>query len=364
MTAPSEFPVSEAPVAAEPGARTSDYDYELPESRIAQRPVEPRDASRLLVLDRRDGSLTHRTFRDVLDLIPEGDALVLNTTKVFRARLLGHRESGGPAEILLLRPAEGTADGVHFEAMIHPGGKLRPGRVVTIADGFTVEIVDTTPKRTRIVKLRTEGDAMAAVERHGHVPLPPYIERADEAGDVGRYQTVYANEAGSVAAPTAGLHFTDDLLARLDAKGVERVNILLHVGAGTFRPVSDDDPSQHVMHEEWCEVSADAAARLNAIRARGNKIWVVGTTGVRTLETATDAHGVVQPFQGNTDIFLRPPYAFRGVDRLITNFHLPKSTLIMLVAAFAGYERTMAAYRTAVALDYRFYSYGDAMAIL
>lgn len=347
-----------------PGARTSDYDYELPESRIAQQPVEPRDASRLLVLDRRDGSLAHRTFRDVLELIPEGDAIVLNTTKVFRARLLGHRESGGPAEILLLRPAEGSTDGLHYEAMIHPGGKLRPGRVVTIADGFKVEIVDTTPKRTRIVKLIAAGDPMAAVEAHGHVPLPPYIERADEAGDVNRYQTVYANQAGSVAAPTAGLHFTDDLLARLDAKGVERVNVLLHVGAGTFRPVSDDDPSLHVMHEEWCEVSADSAARLNAVRARGNKVWVIGTTGVRTLETATDAHGIVQPFQGNTNIFLRPPYRFRGVDHLITNFHLPKSTLIMLVAAFAGFEPTMAAYRTAVAEQYRFYSYGDAMAIV
>jgi S-adenosylmethionine:tRNA ribosyltransferase-isomerase len=175
---------------------------------------------------------------------------------------------------------------------------------------------------------------------------------------------VYANQAGSVAAPTAGLHFTDDLLARLDAKGIERVNVLLHVGAGTFRPVSDDDPAQHVMHEEWCEVSAESASRLNAIRARGNKIWVVGTTGVRTLESATDAHGLVQPFQGNTSIFLRPPYQFRGVDHLITNFHLPKSTLIMLVAAFAGFDATMNAYRTAVAEQYRFYSYGDAMAIL
>jgi len=346
------------------GSRTSDYDYELPESHIAQRPIEPRDASRLLVLDRRDGSLAHRTFRDVLDLIPDGDAIVLNTTKVFKARLLGHRESGGPAEILLLRPAEGTTDGLHFEAMIHPGGKLRPGRVVTSADDLKVEIVDTTPKRTRIVKLVTSGDAMAAVERYGHVPLPPYIERADEAGDTARYQTVYANQAGSVAAPTAGLHFTDDLLARLDAKGVERVNILLHVGAGTFRPVSDDDPAQHVMHEEWCEVSAESAARLNAIRARGNKIWAVGTTGVRTLETATDANGIVQAYRGNTDIFLRPPYQFRGVDHLITNFHLPKSTLIMLVAAFAGFDATMHAYRTAVAEQYRFYSYGDAMALV
>ena len=364
MTVSSDSSVSAASPESIPGARTSDYDYELPESLIAQRPLEPRDASRLLVLDRRDGSLAHRTFRDILEYIPEGDALVLNTTKVFRARLLGQRESGGPAEILLLRPAEGTTDGRHFEAMIHPGGKLRPGRVVTVADDFRVEIVDTTPKRTRIVRLLTSDDPLVAVERHGHVPLPPYIERADEAGDEQRYQTVYAQQAGSVAAPTAGLHFTDDLLARLDAKGIERVNVLLHVGAGTFRPVSDEDPSEHVMHEEWCEVSAEAAARLNAVRARGNKIWVVGTTGVRTLETATDAHGIVQPFQGNTSIFLRPPYPFRGVDHLITNFHLPKSTLIMLVAAFAGFEQTMAAYRTAVADRYRFYSYGDAMAII
>jgi S-adenosylmethionine:tRNA ribosyltransferase-isomerase len=360
MTLPSDSPGVSVPK----GARTSDYDYELPDARIAQRPVEPRDASRLLVVDRSTGALSHRTFRDVLGLIPEGDAIVLNTTKVFRARLLGHRESGGPAEILLLRPAEGHADGVHFEAMIHPGGKLRPGRVVTIADGFKVEIVDTTPRRTRIVKLHTSGDPLVAIETHGHVPLPPYIERADEAGDVSRYQTVYAREAGSVAAPTAGLHFTDDLLAQMQAKGVERVNVLLHVGAGTFRPVSDEDPSQHLMHEEWCEVTSEAADRLNAVRARGNKIWVVGTTGVRTLETATDAHGMVQPYTGDTNIFLRPPYQFRGVDHLITNFHLPKSTLVMLVAAFAGYDQTMHAYRVAVENEYRFYSYGDAMCIL
>jgi S-adenosylmethionine:tRNA ribosyltransferase-isomerase len=342
------------------GSRTSDYDYELPEARIAQRPVEPRDASRMLVVDRKTGSLSHQTFRDVLGLIPDGDAIVLNTTKVFRARLLGHRESGGPAEILLLRPIDET----HYEAMIHPGGKLRPGRVVTIAEGFTVEIVDTTPRRTRIVKLHAAGDVQSAIETHGHVPLPPYIERSDEANDVNRYQTVYANEAGSVAAPTAGLHFTDDLLAKLDAKGVERVNVLLHVGAGTFRPVSDDDPAQHLMHDEWCQVTPEAAARLNAVRARGNKIWVIGTTGVRTLETATDADGIVQPFTGETNIFLRPPYQFRGVDHLITNFHLPKSTLIMLVAAFAGYDLTMKAYGVAVESEYRFYSYGDAMALV
>lgn len=357
MTAQSDS----AELAAPPkGSRTSDYDYELPESRIAQRPVEPRDASRMLVVDRKTGSLSHQTFRDVLGLIPDGDAIVLNTTKVFRARLLGHRESGGPAEILLLRPVDET----HYEAMIHPGGKLRPGRVVTIAEGFTVEIVDTTPRRTRIVKLHTAGDVQAAIETHGHVPLPPYIERSDEANDVDRYQTVYANQAGSVAAPTAGLHFTDDLLAKLDSKGVERVNVLLHVGAGTFRPVSDEDPSHHLMHDEWCQVTPEAAARLNAVRARGNKVWVIGTTGVRTLETATDADGIVQPYTGETNIFLRPPYQFRGVDHLITNFHLPKSTLVMLVAAFAGYDLTMHSYRVAVESEYRFYSYGDAMALI
>lgn len=361
MSTAPEFSDPSAPTGVPTGARTSDYDYELPDARIAQRPVEPRDASRLLVVDRASGTLAHKTFRDIAEMIPDGDAIVLNTTKVFKARLLGHRESGGPAEILLLRPIDAT----HYEAMIHPGGKLRPGRVVTIAPGFRVEIVEATPRRTRVVRLHVDTGSIAdAIDAHGHVPLPPYIERADEAVDTTRYQTVYAEQAGSVAAPTAGLHVTPELLARLKAKGVEQVPVLLHVGAGTFRPVSDEDPAMHVMHEEWCEVSAAAAAQINTVRARGNKVWVVGTTGVRTIETATDRDGHVQPFQGETNIFLRPPYQFRGVDHLITNFHLPKSTLIMLVAAFAGYDLTMRAYRTAVADEYRFYSYGDAMCII
>ena len=355
-----EQPASEDMSVLTAGSRTSDYDYELPEEHIAQRAAEPRDASRMMVVDRAAGTLAHRTFRDLAELIPAGDAIVVNTTRVFRARLLGARDSGGPAEILLLRPIDDT----HFEAMVHPGGKLRPGKFVTIAPGFRVEIVDTTARRTRIVKLHTTGDASAAIEAYGHIPLPPYINRADEKSDESRYQTVYAQQSGSVAAPTAGLHFTPELLARLHERGVKRADVLLHVGAGTFKPVQDDDPSTHLMHEEWCQITEAATRTLNDVRASGGKIWAVGTTSVRTLETAADASGVIYPTERETNIFLRPPYAFRAVDHLITNFHLPRSTLLMLVAAFAGYDLTMEAYRTAVAEQYRFYSYGDAMCIL
>jgi S-adenosylmethionine:tRNA ribosyltransferase-isomerase len=344
----------------QPGSRTSDYDYALPDARIAQHAVEPRDASRLMVVDRATGTLTHRHFRDLADLIPAGDALVVNTTRVFRARLLGHRDSGGQAEIFLLRPLGSD----HYEAMVHPGGKLRPGKFVTVAPGFRVEIVEATPRRTRIVRLHTDGDSAEAVERHGHIPLPPYIGRADEPTDESRYQTVYAAQAGSVAAPTAGLHFTPELLERLARKGVARHDVLLHVGAGTFKPVQDEDPSAHLMHEEWAEVTAETARAMNETRARGGTLWAVGTTSTRVLESATDDAGIVHPMSRETNIFLRPPYRFRGVDHLITNFHLPRSTLVMLVAAFAGYELTMRAYRTAVEDEYRFYSYGDAMCLL
>lgn len=356
----SHQPIAGDVSVPEPGSRTSDYDYELPQERIATHPVEPRDASRLLVVDRAAGTLAHRTFRDLAELIAPGDALVVNTTRVFRARLLGHRESGGQAEVFLLRPLGSD----HFEAMVHPGGKLRPGRIVTIAPGFTVEIIETTPRRTRIVRLHADGDVDGAIERHGHIPLPPYMRRDDDSVDVTRYQTVYAQQSGSVAAPTAGLHFTPELLARLDARGVPRIDVLLHVGAGTFKPVQEDDPSAHLMHEEWCEVSETAAAAMNATRARGGRLWAVGTTSARTLESAADAEGIIQPTRRETNLFVRPPYTFRGVDHLVTNFHLPRSTLVMLVAAFAGYELTMRAYRTAVEEKYRFYSYGDAMCLL
>jgi S-adenosylmethionine:tRNA ribosyltransferase-isomerase len=347
-------------VAVTAGTRTSDYDFDLPADRIAQRPLERRDASRLMVVDRSSGTISHRTFADVADLIEPRDVLVVNRTRVMRARLLGRRASGAPAEILLLKPL-GDA---RYEAMVSPGGKLKPGRRVQIAEGFSAEILEVTERRTRVVRLESELPLDEAIERHGHIPLPPYIERADAPEDAARYQTVFAREAGSVAAPTAGLHFTPELLEGLARRGVARAEVLLHVGAGTFKPVDVDDPAQHVMHEEWYSVSPETASLINDRRTAGGRVWAVGTTSVRTLESAADEGGTVRAGEGDTRIFIRPPYAFRAVDRIITNFHLPRSTLIMLVAAFAGYELTMRAYREAVAEGYRFYSYGDAMAIL
>lgn len=339
---------------------TAAFDFELPESSIAQSPSDRRDASRLMVLDRASGSITHRTFADLAEYVPAGDVLVRNTTRVIRARLLGTRDSGAPAEVMLLKPL-----GDHrWEAMIHPGGKLRPGRVVHVAPGFDVHIESVTERRTRIVRLACALDDSAAIEAHGHIPLPPYIHRADAGADLERYQTVYAREAGSVAAPTAGLHFTPELLERLTSQGTQLADVVLHVGAGTFKPVEVDDVTQHVMHEEWYRLDAATASQLNAARAGGARLWAVGTTSVRTLESNVDAHGSFHASEGETSIFIYPPYTFRAVDHLVTNFHLPRSTLLMLVAAFAGHELIMDAYRTAVRDGYRFYSYGDAMVIL
>lgn len=342
------------------GSRTSHYDFDLPADRIAQFPTERRGESRLLVLNRSTGEISHRQFGDLVDLIPAGDALVLNTTRVFRARLLGVRDNGTPAEVLLLR----SLGGLEWEAMVHPGGKLKPGRVVKFADDFNAEIVATTERRTRVVRLNTPLDIEDAIEKYGHIPLPPYITRTDEASDADRYQTVYAKESGSVAAPTAGLHFTPELLQHLSAKGVSRADVILHVGAGTFKPVETEHPADHVMHEESYILPARTAATLNQTRANGGKIWAVGTTSVRTLESAVSADGLFREKSSDTRIFIRPPYNFRAVDRLITNFHLPRSTLIMLVAAFAGFELTMRAYKEAISAAYRFYSYGDAMAVI
>ena len=275
-------------------------------------------------------------------------------------RLLGKRDSGAPAEVLLLKSL--GAD--NYEAMVHPGGKLKAGRKVHVSPDFDVEILETTERGTRIVHLHASMPIEEAIEKYGHVPLPPYIHRADEVQDAERYQTVYARESGSVAAPTAGLHFTSGILDRLAMKGVARADIVLHVGAGTFKPVEVEDPSKHVMHEESYWIPGAAASALNAVRARHAGIWAVGTTTVRTLESAVASDGRFVESSGDTRIFIRPPYQFKAVDHLITNFHLPRSTLLMLVAALAGYDLIMHAYREAIREGYRFYSYGDAMVIV
>lgn len=352
------------------GSRVSDYDYELPGDLVAQYPAQRRDESRLLVLSE-EGSITHGRITDLVDLLLPGDALVVNESAVFPARLLGRKPTGAAAEVLLVRPSSGASGrartrggdpGSHvWEALVRPGGKLKPGRTVVIAPDLSVEIVDTLTSGNRLVRLVTDLSVEEALDRYGEVPLPPYIERTPEPIDRQRYQTVYARVRGSVAAPTAGLHFTDDLLDRIGEKGVRRATVTLHVGVGTFRPVEVDDPAEHRMHREWYSVPEEAADVVNRVRAEGGRVWAVGTTAVRTLESAVDQQGRVRPGSGETRLFIRPPYDFRVIDGLVTNFHLPRSTLLMLVAAFAGYDRAMAAYREAVAQRYRFYSYGDAM---
>jgi S-adenosylmethionine:tRNA ribosyltransferase-isomerase len=313
-----------------------------------------------MVVHRKDERIEHGQFKDIVDLIPAGDVLVLNTTRVLKARLLGTRASGARAEILLLKPLGDD----RWEAMVSPGGKLRPGRRVAIGPELGVEILEVTERRTRVVRLITPMVHSDAIERYGHVPLPPYITRTDTSEDASRYQTVYAVERGSVAAPTAGLHFTRELLDDVVRRGVQRAGVVLHVGAGTFKPVEVDDPAAHVMHEEHYAIPQTTADVVTAARARGNRIWAVGTTSVRTLESATASNGGLRAEEGETRLFIRPPHEFRVVDHMLTNFHLPRSTLLMLVAAFAGYDLTMHAYREAVAKGYRFFSYGDAMVVI
>ncbi len=332
----------------------------------------------MLVVPRGSEPFEHRVFSDLVDLLNPGDVLVVNESRVRPARLLGRKPTGAPSEILLLRPwtsgeemggggeaaggEAGSDETTLWEALVRPGGKLKPGRLVNIAPGFDVEIVDGAPGGGRIVKLVVEGSVREALEEHGHMPLPPYLDRDDESLDRDRYQTVYARVPGSVAAPTAGLHFTPELLENIDEKGVERVAVTLDVGVGTFRPVEAEDPAEHDMHSERYFVSAEASDAINDARGEGRRIWAVGTTVVRTLESAA-REGVVGEGGGVTDLFVRLPYRFQVVDGLITNFHLPRSTLLMLVAAFGGYERTMEAYSAAIHEGYRFYSYGDAMVV-
>lgn len=338
--------------------KTSDFTYELPESRIAQHPVEPRDHSRLMVLRKGDSTIAHKHFYDIIDYLNPGDVLVVNQTRVIPARLLGERvPSGGACEVFLLKQLAPKK----WETLVRPGRRLRAGAHVSFGDGkLTATIGATTEVGGRIVDFECEGTFEAMVDALGEMPLPPYIH--EKLVDKERYQTVYAKQEGSAAAPTAGLHFTPELLARIREKGVEVVPILLHVGLGTFRPVKVEDIEKHEMHSEYYEVTQAAADRVNAARARGNRIFAVGTTSVRTLESACE-DGKLVAKKGDTNIFIYPGYRYQLVDCLITNFHLPGSTLIMLVSAFYGREKTIAAYETAVREEYRFYSFGDAMLI-
>ncbi|TFG66159.1 MAG: tRNA preQ1(34) S-adenosylmethionine ribosyltransferase-isomerase QueA [Gemmatimonadales bacterium] len=345
------------------GERTSDYEYHLPADLIASRPTPARDGSRLLVVDS-TGVFTDRMFPDLVDYISPGDALVLNQTRVFPARLIGRKPTGAGAEVLLVRPRPDLdPSGALFEALVRPGGKLKPGRIVEFAAEFRAVIEDSARGGARIVRLEGDGDPWELIERHGHVPLPPYIARDDDEADRERYQTVFATHRGSVAAPTAGLHFTPELLDRIEGLGIHLVRITLHVGVGTFRPVSAARPEDHELHSEWYRVESEAARILNEVRDTGGRIWAVGTTSVRTLESVLGSDGRFRADEGWTDLFIRPPYEFRAVDALVTNFHLPRSSLLMLVSALAGRERILAAYDHAVAEGYRFYSYGDAMVI-
>jgi len=356
------------------GREVADYDYPLPAGRVARYPTHRRDESRLLVLDRRSGATVHRVFSDVVALFEPRDLLVVNESRVMPARLLGAKPTGAPAEVLLIRPASGDSAsgdagdwsraGTLWEALVRPGSKLKPGRTVVVSPELEVEIVDGLPGGGRLVRLVTDLAPLDAIERFGHVPLPPYMERDDEPLDRDRYQTVYARTPGSVAAPTAGLHFTRELLDRLEKAGVRRAAVTLHVGTGTFRPVEVEDPAEHHMHTELTYVSAETSEAIRETTAAGGRVWAVGTTVVRTLESTATADGIVPPGPGATDLFIRPPYRFKVVDGLLTNFHLPRSTLLMLVAAFGGYNRVMAAYDEAVEAEYRFYSYGDAMAVM
>jgi len=340
--------------------RTSDFDYDLPPSLIAQDPLPDRGGSRLLVLDRAGGAVRHGRFVDVVDLVAPEDVLVINVSRVIPARLHGKRETGNVAELLLVRE---LPDGTWL-AMGHPGGKLKPGRRVTFGPDSSAEIVEALGGGLRRVRFVGPLDAPATLAQYGEVPLPPYIRRAPRHEDRERYQTVYAAHDGSVAAPTAGLHFTRDLLDRLRARGVALAEVDLHVGPGTFKPVETDDLARHAMHAEPYRVSDAAAALINQRRDAGGRVWAVGTTVVRTLETLAGPGGHISPGAGETRLFIHPPYAFRAVDRLLTNFHLPRSTLLMLVCAFGGYDNVMRAYGEAIEQRYRFYSYGDAMLVV
>ena len=339
---------------------TSDFYYELPEELIAQTPIEPRDASRLMVCHVGTGVREHRVFRDVIEYLRAGDVLVLNETRVIPARLYGHKEgTGGAIEFLLLR----RIDRDTWEVILKPGRKARPGAVFVFGDGrLRATVLDVAQDGGRVVRFAYEGVFEEILDELGQMPLPPYIH--EKLSDKARYQTVYAKQDGSAAAPTAGLHFTPELLEKVKAMGVSVVPVLLHVGLGTFRPVKVEYVSRHHMHSEYYVVTPEAAARINAARAAGGRIVCVGTTSVRTLETVTDEAGIVHAGSGYTQIFITPGVKLKAVDMLITNFHLPQSTLLMLVSALMGREQALEAYEEAVRERYRFFSFGDAMLVV
>ena len=333
----------------------SDFHFDLPDNLIARHPLAERRASRLLCLDGPSGALAHRQFVDLLDYLRPGDLMVFNDTRVIPARLFGRKESGGQLEILVERVLDGQRVLAHVRSSKSP----KPGSLILLEDGTPVRML---ARHGALFELGFDTDVLALLERIGHMPLPPYIDRPDETADRERYQTVYADKAGAVAAPTAGLHFDRELLAAIESMGVQTARVTLHVGAGTFQPVRVERIEEHHMHSEWLEVSAGVVEAVRACKARGGRVIAVGTTSVRSLETAAQS-GEIAPYTGDTDIFLYPGKRFHVVDALVTNFHLPESTLLMLVAAFAGYPQAMAAYRAAVEQQYRFFSYGDAMFI-
>ena len=340
--------------------KTSDFYYDLPKELIAQDPLEDRSSSRLLVLHRKSGQVEHRVFTDIVDYLRPGDCLVRNNTKVIPARLYGTREdTGAMIELLLLKRRENDI----WETLVKPGKKARTGAVIVFGDGLLKgEIIDVLEDGNRLIQFQYKGIFEEILDELGQMPLPPYITH--KLKDKNRYQTVYAKYEGSAAAPTAGLHFTEELFRKLEAEGVLVADVTLHVGLGTFRPVKVDDVTEHHMHTEFYQVSREAAEKMNQAKAAGGRIVCVGTTSCRTIESAADESGILHPGQGDTDIFIYPGYQFKMMDVLITNFHLPESTLLMLVSALAGKDQVMAVYEEAVRERYRFFSFGDAMVIM
>lgn len=340
--------------------KLSDFSYDLPNKLIAQYPNPERGKSRMLVINRVKEQIEHRSFEDIVEYLKPGDCLVINNTRVFPARLIGTKDkTGAKVEVFLLRNLE---NGI-WEVMVKPARKVRLGNRIVFSDDFTCDIIDNTVSGGRIIEVHCQSDFYETLDRIGQTPLPPYIKRPNEEIDREFYQTVYAEKRGAVAAPTAGLHFSKELVEQIEAKGVVLAPVTLHVGMGTFKPVQVDDISRHQMHSEFYEIGSDSADKINHAREKGKRVLAVGTTSVRVLETMAGRNGKVRPGQGWTDKFIFPPYQFQIAESLVTNFHLPQSTLLMLVSAFGGHEIVMHAYREAVKKGYRFFSYGDSMMI-